>query len=259
LSDRGRGTNSRPPPRTAGKTVTLRLRKNASKRPPTKRRPVKAIPGRTSNKIERAGAPPLLSPLTERQKLFVTEYLVDLNATRAAIRAGYSAQTARQTGSENLSKPYIAAEIERAMDERGGITRTRLIEELAKIAFSDIGKVVKWGPEPAVIRTPENGVAIKRMVSRVTWRDSDEIEDDVRGAVAEVSHGANGALHVKMHDKVAALHTLARVLGMYRIKVDVSHTRPARVVFEYYGAPDEVLARHTSSPEAAGDDGDRDD
>jgi hypothetical protein len=49
---------------------------------------------------------------------------------------------------------------------------------------------------------------------------------------------------------------------MYRIKVDVSHTRPARVVFAYYGAPDEVVARNVgkaSSPEAMGGDGDESD
>jgi hypothetical protein len=64
-----------------------------------------------------------------------------------------------------------------------------------------------------------------------------------------------------MRDKVAALDKLARVLGMYRVKVDVSPTHPARVEFAYYGAPNEVLARNvgkTSSPQAAGSDGDGD-
>jgi phage terminase small subunit len=202
---------------------------NAKKAKPQK---VKAIPGRKRETIDET--PPAL--LTSKQRLFVDEYLVDLNATRAAIRAGYSPRTARQTASENLSKPYIAAEIDRALAERGGITRTRLIEKLAKIAFSDIGEVVTWGPEPAGIRAPKNGVAIERMENRVTLLDSDEIEDDVRGAVAEVTQCPNGALHVKMHDKVAALDKLARVLGMYRM-VDVSHTRPAKVQFEYYPRP----------------------
>lgn len=49
--------------------------------------------------------------LTEKQALFVAEYLVDLNATKAAIRAGYSEHTANVIGSENLAKPYIAAAI----------------------------------------------------------------------------------------------------------------------------------------------------
>ena len=56
--------------------------------------------------------------LTEKQKLFVQEFLVDLNATRAAIRAGYSEATARQIGSENLSKLYIDKAIRKALDER---------------------------------------------------------------------------------------------------------------------------------------------
>jgi len=52
-----------------------------------------------------------MSKFTPRQERFVKEYLVDLNATQAAIRAGYSEKTARQTASENLSKPYIAEAI----------------------------------------------------------------------------------------------------------------------------------------------------
>jgi phage terminase small subunit len=227
---------------------------NAKKAKPQK---VKAIPGRTGKAFKEGLPAQAVDLLTARQRLFVREYLVDFNATQAAMRSGYSARTARQTGSENLSKPYIASEIERALAEHGGVTPTRLIEELAKIAFSDIRKVVSWGPEATITHVPEDGVTIKRMENRITLLDSDEIDDEARAAIAEVSQGANGALHVKMHDKVAALDKLARVLGMYRIKVDVSHTRRPRVVFEYYGAPDEVLARNASSHDAAGgDDGD---
>jgi len=56
--------------------------------------------------------------LTPKQTLFVQEYLKDLNATQAAIRAGYSEKTARQIGDENLSKPAIKAEIDKAMEAR---------------------------------------------------------------------------------------------------------------------------------------------
>lgn len=56
--------------------------------------------------------------LTAKQQIFVDEYLIDLNATQAAIRAGYSAKTARQIGEENLSKPVIASAIQAAMDKR---------------------------------------------------------------------------------------------------------------------------------------------
>lgn len=56
--------------------------------------------------------------LTDKQEMFIEEYLVDLNATQAAIRAGYSKKTARQTGADNLSKPYISEEIQRRIDEK---------------------------------------------------------------------------------------------------------------------------------------------
>lgn len=56
--------------------------------------------------------------LTAKQKRFVEEYLIDLNATQAAIRAGYSARCAGEIGHENLRKPQIAAEIEKAQAER---------------------------------------------------------------------------------------------------------------------------------------------
>jgi len=56
--------------------------------------------------------------LNPRQELFIQEYLIDLNATQAAIRAGYSKRTAQRTGSENLSKPLISAAIQAALQER---------------------------------------------------------------------------------------------------------------------------------------------
>ena len=61
--------------------------------------------------------------LNDRQRGFVEEYLVDLNATQAAIRAGYSARTARQSGAENLSKPDISDAIQEARAERAARTK----------------------------------------------------------------------------------------------------------------------------------------
>ncbi|WP_213431657.1 terminase small subunit, partial [Paenibacillus dendritiformis] len=74
--------------------------------------------------------------LTAKQKAFVQEYLIDLNATQAAIRAGYSAKTARKIGAENLTKPDIQKAIQEAMErreKRTEITQDRVLQELAKI------------------------------------------------------------------------------------------------------------------------------
>ena len=55
--------------------------------------------------------------MTEKQKKFVDEYLIDLNATQAAIRAGYSKDSARAIGAENLTKPYIQQAIEERVEQ----------------------------------------------------------------------------------------------------------------------------------------------
>jgi len=59
-----------------------------------------------------------MSKLTDKQRMFCKEYLIDLNATQAAIRAGYSENTASETGYENLRKPNIEEEIQRLMNKR---------------------------------------------------------------------------------------------------------------------------------------------
>lgn len=79
--------------------------------------------------------------LNPKQSRFVDEYLIDLNATQAAIRAGYSAQTARSIGAENLTKPDIQEAIQKAQAarcERTGITQDRVLAELQLLAFSDL-------------------------------------------------------------------------------------------------------------------------
>ena len=74
--------------------------------------------------------------MTKKQKLFVEEYLIDLNATQAAIRAGYSPETAGSIGNENLKKPEIRARIDKAManrSKRTGVNADRVVQELVKI------------------------------------------------------------------------------------------------------------------------------
>jgi len=76
--------------------------------------------------------------LTDKQKVFCKEYIIDFNATRSAEAAGYSKKTARHQGSENLAKPYIQDEIARLMkkrNERTEVTADTVVNELAKIGF----------------------------------------------------------------------------------------------------------------------------
>ncbi len=80
--------------------------------------------------------------LTQRQSRFVAEYLVDLNASQAAIRAGYSPRTAKVIASQNLTKLNIQAaiaEAQAARAERTKVTADKVVAELALIGFAELG------------------------------------------------------------------------------------------------------------------------
>lgn len=82
--------------------------------------------------------------MTDKQKRFCEEYLIDLNATKAALRAGYSEKTAGSIGCENLMKPEISEYIEKLRAEqskRTGITADRVLAELSKLGFADMAEV----------------------------------------------------------------------------------------------------------------------
>ncbi|ABF63533.1 PBSX phage terminase small subunit [Ruegeria sp. TM1040] len=156
--------------------------------------------------------------LTAKQERFVAEYLIDLNATQAAIRAGYSAKTAYSVGHENLKKPEIAKAIQEAnskRSERTEITQDRVLQEFARIGFADIRKAVAWGSTPADLLEGDEGgdEGTPASVYPVDLVRSSEVDDDTAAAIAEVSL-TKGGVKLKMHDKLSALEKLARHLGM---------------------------------------------
>lgn len=156
--------------------------------------------------------------LTAKQQRFVDEYLTDLNATQAAIRAGYSEKTARSISNENMTKPDIQAAIAKGMQARSGrteITQDMVLRELAKIGFSDIRKVVRWGETQVRMVDGEEDCAEDMVPYHgLALIDSTEIDDNTAGAIAEVSQGRDG-LKVKLHDKKGALVDIGRHLGMF--------------------------------------------
>lgn len=142
--------------------------------------------------------------LTPRQARFVQEYLHHLNGTKAAIAAGYAESGARQEGARLLANAVVARAIDAEMAKNPGVTRQRIVDELAKIAFADPKNFYSWGPDG------------------VTLKDSDDLDDDDMAAVAEVSQTitpAGGTIRVKLSDKQAALDKLMRVVGGYRDKL----------------------------------------
>lgn len=156
-----------------------------------------------------------MAGLSPKQQRFVEEYLIDLNATQAAIRAGYSKKTASEMGYENLNKPQILDAITHAKAERSArteITQDMVLQELAKIGFADIRNVAAWGSTPVV---DEDG----SMTYPVELINSAEIDDKTAAAISEVSLTAQG-VKVKMIDKKGALDSIGKHLGMFTDKVD---------------------------------------
>ena len=157
-----------------------------------------------------------MARLSPRHARFVEEYLVDLNATQAVIRAGFSQTGASVTGVRLLSNPRIAAAIAAAIAERSRrtqVTQDRVVEELARLAFADVRDAATWTDEAMYLRPsddldPVTSAAIKevkvvRTITRIKRKGGDEDE------VERVEQ------RVMMHDKKGALDSLARHLGMF--------------------------------------------
>ncbi len=147
--------------------------------------------------------------LTEKQKLFCKYYLISLNATDAAIKAGYSKKTATETGSENLRKPHIAEYVQKLMDKRAEkieITADKVLQEIAKLAFSN---------PTDYIEITGFGVKIKDLSNLDTTciagaKDSFDKEGSYNGT------------EVKFYDKTKNLELLGRHLGLFKDKVELS-------------------------------------
>lgn len=149
--------------------------------------------------------------LTAKQTRFVDEYLRDLNATQAAIRAGYSAKTAEQLGYQLLQHPSVSAEIEcrqKKLAEKLEVTVERVLTEYARIAFQDPRKLLNEDGTPKALS---------------------ELDDDTAAVIAglDVSHIRAGEsdvgtiLKYKLADKKGALDSLARHLGMFKDSLEL--------------------------------------
>lgn len=156
--------------------------------------------------------------LTPKQQAFVDAYLVCLNATQAAIEAGYSDHTAKQQGSRLLTNADVWAAIQAGMEQRADrmeVSQDDVVRALMAIAFFDIRDVAEWGREPG-----EDG----KMAAFFRLRASGELSDEVALALQEVRVDANGQLIVRNSDRLKALELLGRHLGMFKRDVDVNVT-----------------------------------
>lgn len=162
-----------------------------------------------------------MAKLTAKQQRFVEEYLIDLNATQAAIRAGYSPKTANEQGARLLANASVQEAIAKAMAERSrrtGISQDRVIQELARIAFVNPQKVIN--SEDASIR-------------------ADATEDDlaciqsVKVKTMDGEKGSSVEREVRLNDKMRALELLGKHLGMFKDKVELDTDMDLNITINY--------------------------
>lgn len=168
--------------------------------------------------------------LNERQQRFVEEYLIDLNATQAAIRSGYSQKTAYSMGQRLLKHVEVQRQIqERKQDrvERTEITQDMVLKELASIAFSNAADYASVIEKQAMVdvegvmlpmHDAEGNPVMYRTVEPVL---TEELTDEQKKALSVIKKGKDG-FEIKPYDKVRALELLGKHLGMFTDKLDIN-------------------------------------
>lgn len=161
-----------------------------------------ARPRKQKGKVTRKAA-----RLTEKQLRFVERYMVCANASQAAKEAGYSEQTASMQGYQLLQKTLVAEEIRRRQEARAKaleITQARVLQEIAMLAYSDIGDVCRWTEGGHLHITP-----------------TEEMLPQHRRAIESIKRTEKQAgemtiveCEVKMHSKVQTLKLLAKHMGL---------------------------------------------
>jgi len=166
--------------------------------------------------------------LTPRQRLFVQEYLIDLNAKQASIRAGYSPANAEFQGHQLINNPKVKQAIELAMyerEQRTKVTQDRVIEELAKIAFINPTDVVNsYDASLHNGASREDTAAISSIrVRRIPSKDGMGIEREI-----------------KLHDKIRALDLLGKHLGLFNDKLNITADAVVRIVDDLSDSKDDA-------------------
>lgn len=168
--------------------------------------------------------------MTNKQKLFVDEYLIDFNATRAykvVYKGCKKDETARVNGSKLLTNTNVNDYIQQRMkdrEQRTEITQDKVLNELAKIAFSnatDFVRVIEKEYVQPVLDSEGNITDYKTTKYKsIDITLTEELSEESKAAIAEIKEGKSG-IGVKQHDKVKALELIGKHLGMFIDKTEI--------------------------------------
>jgi len=165
-----------------------------------------------------------MKKLNPKQTRFVQEYLIDLNATQAAIRAGYSKSRAEVTGCELVRNSKVAAiilEAQKSVAEKLNLTLERWLNELSLVFFADMQNYVDIDPDTGEARAKgydEMGVGASRVIS--TIEENRTIKEDAAGKDSLIY----SKFKFKLHDKLKAGEMIGKHLGFLKDKVDLNMT-----------------------------------
>jgi phage terminase small subunit len=162
--------------------------------------------------------------LTPKQSRFIQEYLIDLNATQAAIRAGYSKKTAEVQGSVLLRNLKVADAVSKAQAktaDRVEITKERWLAELALVYFADMQNFVDVDPNTGATRAkgydamPEGA---SRVISCI--EENRTIKEDAKGQDSIIF----SKFKFKLHDKLKAGEMIGQHLGYLKKNIEGNFT-----------------------------------
>jgi phage terminase small subunit len=162
-----------------------------------------------------------MAKLTDKQKRFVDEYLIDLNATQAVLRAGYKTKYPDKVGSELLGKTRVLEHLNKRMwdrEKRTEITQDKVLQELAKIAFSSASDV-------AEVETNEEGYQFVRV------KNTGSLPDNIKSIIASIKQTKYG-ISVETYNKIQALELIGKHLGMFKDKLELSGSMNVNNPFE---------------------------